>query len=76
VADLTYVSTWSGWIYVAFVIDAFARRILARAQSEPADRHARSEVPAAGHAAELGYPSHISPGYLAKIRTNGTNGIT
>ena len=28
VADITYVSTWSGWVYVAFVIDAFARRIL------------------------------------------------
>lgn len=28
VADITYVSTWSGWVYVAFVIDAFARRVL------------------------------------------------
>ena len=28
VADMTHVSTWSGWVYVAFVIDAFARRIL------------------------------------------------
>jgi len=28
VADFTYVSTLSGWVYVAFVIDAYARRIL------------------------------------------------
>jgi putative transposase len=28
VADMTYVSTWSGWVYVAFVVDAYARRIL------------------------------------------------
>ncbi len=28
VADFTYVSTWAGWCYVAFVIDAYARRIL------------------------------------------------
>lgn len=28
VADLTYVLTWSGFAYVAFVIDAYARRIL------------------------------------------------
>jgi putative transposase len=28
VADLTYVSTWSGCAYVAFVVDAYARRIL------------------------------------------------
>ena len=28
VADLTYVATWCGFVYVAFVIDAFARRIV------------------------------------------------
>ncbi|MCZ8323115.1 MAG: IS3 family transposase [Novosphingobium sp.] len=28
VADFTYVSTWSGFVYVAFVIDAYARRIV------------------------------------------------
>ena len=28
VSDLTYVSTWQGWQYVAFVIDVFARRIV------------------------------------------------
>jgi putative transposase len=28
VADLTYVSTWSGFVYVAFVIDVFSRSIV------------------------------------------------
>ena len=28
VSDFTYVSTWQGWLYVAFVIDVYARRIL------------------------------------------------
>lgn len=28
VADFTYVATWSGFVYVAFVIDVFARRII------------------------------------------------
>jgi putative transposase len=28
VADLTYVKTHSGWVYVAFVIDVFSRRIV------------------------------------------------
>ncbi len=28
VSDLTYVATWRGFVYVAFVIDAFARRIV------------------------------------------------
>ena len=28
VADLTYVATWTGFVYVAFVIDVFSRRIV------------------------------------------------
>ena len=28
VSDVTYVPTWSGTVYVAFVIDVFARRIV------------------------------------------------
>jgi putative transposase len=27
-SDFTYVATWAGYVYVAFVIDAFARRIV------------------------------------------------
>lgn len=28
VNDFTFVATWSGFVYVAFVIDVFARRIV------------------------------------------------
>ncbi len=28
VADFTYVSTWQGWLYVAFVVDVYARCIV------------------------------------------------
>jgi putative transposase len=28
VADLTYVATWSGFVYVAFITDVFARKIV------------------------------------------------
>ena len=28
VADLTYVATWRGYVYVAFVVDVFSRRIV------------------------------------------------
>src|SRR5262245_7166475 len=28
VSDFTYVATWAGFVYVAFVIDAYARRIV------------------------------------------------
>ena len=28
VADFTYCSTWQGWLYVAFVLDVYSRRIV------------------------------------------------
>ena len=37
VADITYVATWRGFAYVAFVLDAFSRRILGwRVTASPA----------------------------------------
>ena len=36
VSDFTYVATWVGFVYVAFVIDAFARRIVGWRVSRPA----------------------------------------
>ena len=33
VSDFTYVSTWRGWVYVAFVVDVFSRRIVGWRQS-------------------------------------------
>lgn len=38
VADMTSVAAWSEWVYVAFVIDAFARRIRVRGAA-PRCRH-------------------------------------
>lgn len=35
VSDFTYVSTWQGFVYVAFVIDVFARRIGSSAGKSP-----------------------------------------
>jgi putative transposase len=36
VSDFTYVSTWQGFVYVAFIIDVFARRIVGwRVSSTP-----------------------------------------
>jgi transposase InsO family protein len=29
VADFTYVRTWAGWVYVAFLLDVFSQRIVA-----------------------------------------------
>jgi len=35
VSDFTYVSTWQGWLYVVFVIDVYARRIVGWRVSSP-----------------------------------------
>jgi transposase InsO family protein len=37
VSDFTYVATWQGFVYVAFVIDTFARRIVGWRMSRTAD---------------------------------------
>lgn len=29
VTDFTYVRTWAGWVYVAFILDVFSQRIFA-----------------------------------------------
>jgi putative transposase len=49
VADFTYVSTWLGWAYVAFVIDAFARRVLGWSVSASDDDRLRAGRPGTGH---------------------------
>ncbi|MGW1998607.1 IS3 family transposase [Embleya sp. NPDC001921] len=41
VADLTYVRTWSGWAYVAFVLDVYSRMIVGWQIAE----HLRTELP-------------------------------
>ncbi|MEU7988657.1 DDE-type integrase/transposase/recombinase [Streptosporangium canum] len=41
VADLTYIRTWSGWVYAAFVIDVYSRMVVGwqirRAVRDPGD---------------------------------------
>jgi putative transposase len=41
VADMTYVRTWSGWVYVAFVLDVYSRMIVGWQVAN----HMRSELP-------------------------------
>lgn len=40
VADITYIATWSGFLYLAVVIDAFSRRVIGWAMHN----HLRSEL--------------------------------
>ncbi len=34
VADITYIRTWAGWLYLAAVLDAFSRRVVGWAMRE------------------------------------------
>ncbi len=40
VADITYVATWEGWLYLAVVVDASSRRVVGWAMAE----HLRTEL--------------------------------
>jgi putative transposase len=40
VADLTYVRTWTGWLYLAVVLDTFSRRVVGWSMAE----HLRTEL--------------------------------
>jgi putative transposase len=40
VADLTYVRTWAGWVYLAVVLDAFSRKVVGWSMAE----HLRTEL--------------------------------
>src|SRR5690349_9223619 len=40
VADITYVPTWAGWLYLAVVLDAWSRRVVGWAMTT----HLKSEV--------------------------------
>ena len=43
VADVTYVRTWEGWLYLAVILDAFSRRVVGWALAD----HLRTELPSA-----------------------------
>jgi len=49
VADFTYVPTWSGMVYVAFVIDAYSRQILGLARRRHDAHQPGPRCPGAGH---------------------------
>jgi hypothetical protein len=61
VADLTYVATWSGFVYVASVMDVFSRRIVGKRcstslrtdlASDPSSKFCGSEAATATRSAD------------------------
>ncbi len=83
VSDFTYVATWSGFVYVAFVIDAYARRIVGWRVSRTAHAsfvldaleqalHARRPVQGGGlvHHSDRGV-QYVSIRYTARLAAAG-----
>jgi putative transposase len=83
VADLTYVATWSGFVYVAFVIDAFSRFIVGWQTSrslrtdlpldalEMAIWHRQAQLEGLVHHSDRGSPISIYPLHPAAGRGRG-----
>jgi putative transposase len=40
VADITYVRTWEGWLYLSFVLDTYSRKIVGWSMAN----HLRTEL--------------------------------
>ena len=64
VADITYVRTWQGWLYLAVVVDLFSRRVVGWSAAE----HMRADLVidalahAAGHRDHVGVIHHSDRG--------------
>jgi putative transposase len=83
VADLTYVRTWSGFCYAAFIIDAYSRLLVGWQLAShlrtdlawsPGDGHLAPPGPAAGAGASLGQGRPISVDPLHRPPRRGWGG--
>ena len=76
VADFTYVPTWSGLVYVAFVIDAYARRILGWRAATTMTHPARPRRARAGHLdpppRRRGQPHRAGPPQRRRCKADST----
>ena len=81
VSDLTYIATWRGFVYAAFVIDVFARRIVGWrvSSSLPADLaldaleqalHDRSDLDGLVHHSDRGV-QYLSMRYTQRLADAG-----
>jgi putative transposase len=67
VADITYVRTWAGWLYVAVVVDAYSRRVVGWSMRE--DLRAELVVDAIQMAL---WRRQVEPGQLVHHRDRGS----
>ena len=82
VADLTYVATWAGFVYVAFITDVFSRRIVGWRVSNSLRSdlaldaleqaiHARSDLENLFHHSDRGVP-YLSIRYTGATAPNNS----
>jgi transposase InsO family protein len=64
VADITYIATWSGWLYLAVVVDAWSRRVVGWAMAN----HLRTELVLQALAMGNRYPQFSNFTYIVKGR--------
>jgi len=75
VADFTYVSTWTGWTYVAFVFDAFSRAIVGwtAASSKTTALVTKALNMALWRRDQYGHP--VEPGFIFHTDTGAQGGF-
>ncbi|MGY3062955.1 transposase InsO family protein [Streptomyces sp. TE3672] len=73
VAGLTYIRTWSGWVYVAFVLDVYSRMIVGWQLATHADRSPTGRtgdgLVAAGNQEGLGSDSSQRPRIAIRVNS-------
>ena len=52
VADITYIPTEEGFLYLAFILDVHSRRMVGMGDGEPSENRARRECPDDGRMEE------------------------
>lgn len=73
VADITYVPTWAGFLYLAVVLDAFSRRIIGWAMGN--DQKAQLVIDAMNMALDRRRWARTNGASPATPRTNGGQGL-
>lgn len=77
VSDITYVRTFSGWVYVAFVTDVYSRRVIGRRTStSPCADLAGPGPPLRPRGGVPGHPLRADPGPVRGGRLGGLQGGT
>jgi putative transposase len=76
VADLTYIPTLEGWLFLAIVIDLFSRKIVGWSMSEPLERAGPIRVPFCPRQSKVVLLDHKTHLLAAKPAPDGLAALT